>query len=124
MIRKMMFLLLLLSSVMMVQAAQPSGKTCYDPIPLGKDYAESVNSPCTKWYTARTFDLPIKVCFTPVNSSMPAPEVEMDFHCSHGNSGPFSDAQMGYSFFPKQDIHLIASNKQIYPLEFKKNQGM
>lgn len=61
-----------------------TGTSCYDAIPLGKDYTETINGPKTVWYVAKTFDLPIKVCFTPVNIDLPAPDVEMDFTCKPG----------------------------------------
>jgi hypothetical protein len=61
-----------------------TGSSCYDAIPLGKDYTETINGPKTVWYVAKTFDLPVKVCFTPVNIDLPAPDVEMDFTCIPG----------------------------------------
>ncbi|MEE1253442.1 MAG: hypothetical protein UHJ11_00090 [Paludibacteraceae bacterium] len=61
-----------------------TGTSCYDAIPLGKDYTETINGPKTVWYVAKTFDLPVKVCFTPVNIDLPAPDVEMDFTCIPG----------------------------------------
>jgi hypothetical protein len=61
-----------------------TGTSCYDAIPLGKDYSETINGPKTVWYVAKTFDLPVKVCFTPTNIDLPAPDVEMDFTCNPG----------------------------------------
>lgn len=74
--------LMLLLGAMTMNAA--TGTSCYDAIPLGKDYTETINGRKTVWYVARTFDLPVKVCFTPVNIDLPAPDVEMDFTCIPG----------------------------------------
>lgn len=82
MIRKAILSLMLLIGAMTMNAA--TGTSCYDAIPLGKDYTETINGPKTVWYVAKTFDLPVKVCFTPVNIDLPAPDVEMDFTCIPG----------------------------------------
>ena len=82
MIRKAILSLMLLFGAMTMHAA--TGTSCYDAIPLGKDYTETINGPKTVWYVAKTFDLPVKVCFTPVNIDLPAPDVEMDFTCIPG----------------------------------------
>lgn len=82
MIRKAILSLMLLLGAITMHAA--TGTSCYDAIPLGKDYTETINGPKTVWYVAKTFDLPIKVCFTPVNIDLPAPDVEMDFTCIPG----------------------------------------
>lgn len=73
---------MLLIGAMTMNAA--TGSSCYDAIPLGKDYSETINGPKTVWYVAKTFDLPVKVCFTPTNIDLPAPDVEMDFTCNPG----------------------------------------
>ena len=82
MIRKAILSLMLLFGAMTMNAA--IGTSCYDAIPLGKDYTETINGPKTVWYVAKTFDLPVKVCFKPVNIDLPAPDVEMDFTCTPG----------------------------------------
>ena len=82
MIRKAILSLMLLFGAITMHAA--TGTSCYDAIPLGKDYTETINGPKTVWYVAKTFDLPVKVCFTPVNINLPAPDVEMDFTCIPG----------------------------------------
>ncbi len=73
---------MLLIGAMTMNAA--TGTSCYDAIPLGKDYSEKIDGPKTVWYVAKTFDLPVKVCFTPTNTDQPAPDVEMDFTCNPG----------------------------------------
>ena len=82
MIKKAILSLMLLIGAITMHAA--TGSSCYDAIPLGKDYTETINGPKTVWYVAKTFDLPVKVCFTPVNIDLPAPDVEMDFTCIPG----------------------------------------
>lgn len=64
-------------------AAVP-GSSCDNPIPLTDDFSVQVDKAGTVWYSAWTFDLPIKVCFTPINPAFPAPDVEMDFTCTPG----------------------------------------
>lgn len=80
--RKAILCLMLLIGAMTMNAA--TGSSCYDAIPLGKDYSEKIDGPKTVWYVAKTFDLPVKVCFTPKNIDLPAPDVEMDFTCTPG----------------------------------------
>lgn len=82
MIRKAILCLMLLIGAMTTNAA--TGSSCYDAIPLGKDYSEKIDGQKTVWYVAKTFDLPVKVCFTPKNIDLPAPDVEMDFTCKPG----------------------------------------
>lgn len=82
MIRKAILSLMFLFGAITMHAA--TGSSCYDPIPLGKDYSEKIDGPKTVWYVAKTFDLPVKVCFSPQSPSMPAPDVEMDFTCKPG----------------------------------------
>ena len=82
MIRKAILSLMLLVGAITMHAA--TGKACSDAIPLGKDYSETIDVPKTVWYVAKTFDLPVKVCFSPQYPSMPAPDVEMDFTCKPG----------------------------------------
>ena len=82
MIRKAILSLMLLIGAITMHSA--TGTSCYDAIPLGKDYTETINGPKTVWYVAKTFDLPVKVCFTPINIDLPAPDVEMDFTCIPG----------------------------------------
>lgn len=82
MIRKAILSLMLLVGAITMHAA--TGKACSDAIPLGKDYSEKIDGPKTVWYVAKTFDLPVKVCFSPQYPSMPAPDVEMDFTCKPG----------------------------------------
>ena len=64
--------------------AQKPGSSCTTAIPLGKDYSAPITGEGTVWYSAWTFDLPIKVCFTPGSPDAPAPDVEMDFTCTLG----------------------------------------
>ena len=62
-----------------------SGTSCNNAIPLGDNYSAQIHTNSTVWYRAGTFDLPIKVCFTPSDmATSVAPEVEMDFTCQPG----------------------------------------
>lgn len=80
--KKAILSLVLLWGAVTMHAA--TGTSCADAIPLGKDYTEQIATAKTVWYTASTYDLPVKVCFTPINPALPAPEVEMDFTCTPG----------------------------------------
>ena len=56
-----------------------TGLTCDDPIPVNGDYTAVIDGPCTLWYTAGTYDLPLTVHFAPDNlNSSYSPVVELD----------------------------------------------
>ena len=61
-----------------------TGKSCSDAIPLGDNYSATINGSGTVWYSAWTFDLPIKVSFTPSSTEATLPDVELDFTCQPG----------------------------------------
>lgn len=61
------------------------GTSCSDPIPVDSNYVAIVSSPGTIWYTAWTYDLPLKVRFVPFSdNSQVSPQVEVDFTCTPG----------------------------------------
>ena len=83
MIKKFFFALalVLLATSMMAQ----TGLTCEDPIPVDSNYVGSVDGPCTIWYTASTYDLPLNVHFIPeADDSEWWPEVVIDLTCTPG----------------------------------------
>ena len=62
-----------------------TGLTCEDPIPVGTNYEGRVDGPCTMWYTASTYDLPLRVFFVPDSvGSTKSPEILIDFTCTPG----------------------------------------
>ena len=62
-----------------------TGLTCNDPIPVDSNYVGQVDGPCTLWYVAYTYDLPLTVHFIPEgNNSTWGPEVEVDLTCTPG----------------------------------------
>ena len=66
-------------------AVAQTGLTCEDPIPVGKDYEGKIDGPCTVWYSANTYDLPLRVFFVPDSvGSTKSPEVLIDFTCTPG----------------------------------------
>lgn len=68
-----------------LHAQSPSGLTCEDAIPLGTEYNGNVPGAGTYWYTASTYDLPLKIQFAPApGASDIAPSVEVDFTCTPG----------------------------------------
>ena len=62
-----------------------TGLSCEDPIPVGTNYEGRVDGPCTMWYTASTYDLPLRVFFVPDSvGSTKSPEILIDFTCTPG----------------------------------------
>ncbi len=62
-----------------------SGLSCEDPIPVDSNYVGEVDGPCTVWYTASTYDLPLNVHFIPeADDSDWWPEVMIDLTCVPG----------------------------------------
>lgn len=62
-----------------------TGLTCDDPIPVNGDYTAVIDGPCTLWYTAGTYDLPLTVHFAPDNlNSSYSPVIELDLTCTPG----------------------------------------
>ena len=59
-----------------------SGKSCSDPIVLGKDFSATINGAGAVWYVANTFDLPLAIDFYPTNPSDEGPTLELDFSCT------------------------------------------
>ena len=70
--------------MVVVSAFAQTGKTCANPIPLGKNYSATITQAGTVWYVANTFDLPLTVRFYPSKVSDQLPEVQMDFSCTPG----------------------------------------
>ena len=64
------------------------GSSCSNPIPVDSNYVGRVDGPCTLWYTAWTYDLPLTVHFIPddANSTL-SPEIEVDLTCIPGVYG-------------------------------------
>ena len=81
--KKLLFALcaVLFASSMMAQ----QGSSCNNPIPVDSNYVGYVDGPCTLWYTASTYDLPLNVHFIPdAMDSDWWPEVEVDLTCVQG----------------------------------------
>ena len=96
----------LFASTMMAQ----TGLTCDDPIPVNDSYRGKVDGPCTLWYTANTYDLPLTVHFSPnSNNSTMSPEVYIDFTCT---PGVYEDPNLD------ELINLVEDFDLSFPLEF------
>ena len=62
-----------------------TGLSCNDPIPVDENYTGTIDGPCTLWYSAWTYDLPLNVHFIPDNAICEfGPKVEIDFTCIPG----------------------------------------
>lgn len=91
-------------------AVAQTGLTCYDPIPVDESYQGTVDGPCTLWYTANTYDLPLTVHFSPKsNNSAISPEVMIDFTCVPGE---YEDPKL------HELINLVEDFDLTFPLEF------
>ena len=87
-----------------------TGLTCEDPIPVDENYVGVISGPCTLWYEAHTYDLPLHVYFSPyAEKSVVSPIVEIDFTCT---PGVYDD--------PKIDslINVIEGFDLEFPVEF------
>lgn len=79
------FVLFLSGIAFAIPAKAAPGETCYSAIPLGNEedaYQARITGPCTVWYSAWTFSLPLAVYFAPDDPQAPSPDVEMDFTCN------------------------------------------
>ena len=73
--------MVLFATSMMAQQGLACGE---DAIPVTKDLKVSVDGYCEKWFTATTYDLPIKVYFTPETDVFWGPDVQIDLTCTPG----------------------------------------
>lgn len=92
-------------------AVAQTGLTCDDPIPVGTNYEGKIDGPCTIWYTANTYDLPLRVFFVPDSmGSTKSPEVLIDFTC---NPGVYDDPKLD-SLINKASVFGVA-----VPIQFR-----
>ena len=83
MIKKVVFALFVVLFASSVMAQQ--GSSCENPILVDSNYVGYVDGPCTLWYTASTFDLPLNVHFIPdADDSEWGPDVMVDLTCVPG----------------------------------------
>ena len=73
-----------MSSVMPVMANEEQGSSCQNPIPLTKDMVFDVTEPGTYWFSSWTYDLPLKVRYTPSTPTNERIKVYVDFSCVSG----------------------------------------
>ena len=98
---KKLFAALLLVLFMTTVKAQ-SGHTCYDPIPVDSTYEAYISGPCELWYTAGTYDLPLKAYFLPdANTGAARPSVYIDFTCEEG---VYEDEKLDYVINSAADL--------------------
>ena len=88
MIRKKSYIILILLALVMAcfctRAYAQQGTSCQNPIVLQNGYSETITGPCSKWYIANTYDLPMAIDFYPSDPSSSAPDLELDFGCTPG----------------------------------------
>ena len=73
-----------MSNVMPVMASEVQGSSCQNPIPLTKDMVFDVTEPGTYWFSSWTYDLPLKVRYTPSTPTDERIKVYVDFSCVSG----------------------------------------
>ena len=57
-----------------------TGLTCEDPIPVDSNYVGSVPGEGYYWYSATTYDLPLRMVFVPESDNCAwGPELSIDF---------------------------------------------
>lgn len=90
---KKLFLALLVVLFATTAVAQTMlGESCDNPIPVDENYEATIDGPCTLWYSATTYDLPLNVHFIPTNATADkGPKVEIDFTCEPGK---YSDPKL------------------------------
>ena len=85
MIKKLFLALTIVLMATTAVAQTMLGELCDNPIPVNKDYEATVDGPCTLWYSATTYDLPLNVHFTPVAADSEwGPDVVIDLTCTKG----------------------------------------
>ncbi len=100
MIKKLFVALLFVLFTTTVKAQ--SGHTCYDPIPVDSTYEAYISGPCELWYTAGTYDLPLKAYFLPdANTGAARPSVYIDFTCEEG---VYEDEKLDYVINSAADL--------------------
>ena len=72
------------------------GSSCEAPIEVELDYTDRVEGASEVWYKLWTYDLPVKIHFTPdADNSSWGPEIQIDYTCSPGfYDDPKIDAMM------------------------------
>ena len=61
------------------------GSSCEAPIEVELDYTDRIEGASEVWYTLWTYDLPVKIHFTPdADNSSWGPEIQIDYTCSPG----------------------------------------
>lgn len=65
-------------------AQTPDGSVCDLAIHVDSTYKETITTPGSYWYTAWTYDLPLRVVFRPTTNISTAPRAEVDFTCVPG----------------------------------------
>ena len=110
MIKKLFLALTVVLMATTAVAQTTLGQSCDNPIPVDENYEATVDGPCTLWYVANTYDLPLHVYFSPYSDkSLVSPEVEVDFTCT---PGVYEDSKLDSL------INLISDFDIDFPVEF------
>ena len=73
-----------MSNVMPIMASEVQGSSCQNPIYLTKDMVVTISEPGSYWFSSWTYDLPLKVRYTPSEPTNMKMKVYVDFSCTTG----------------------------------------
>jgi hypothetical protein len=81
---KHLLLTILAAFFAMTAMAQNNGSTCESAIYVDSTLTQRIEANTTYWFTANTWDLPLKVYFYPELEGAATPEIYVDFTCQPG----------------------------------------
>ena len=81
---KSLFIVAMMMCFLSPMMADELGSSCQNPIPLTEDFQITISEPGSYWFSAWTYDLPLKVRYTPDIVSGKRMNVFVDFSCTPG----------------------------------------
>ncbi len=76
---------MVLSVGAVLNAAEPAGSSCSNPILLTSEYDAYIAEPGIYWFSSWTYDLPVKVYYIPTDATINQPlKAYVDFTCTPG----------------------------------------
>ena len=81
---KSLFIVAMMMCFLSPMMADELGSSCQNPIPLTEDFQITISEPGSYWFSAWTYDLPLKVRYTPDVVSGTRMNVFVDFSCTPG----------------------------------------
>ena len=82
---RIFFIVVMILTITPVKATGELGSSCLNPIALTEDFQMTVSEPGSYWFSAGTYDLPLKVRYTPnVEVNKDDISIYVDFTCTPG----------------------------------------